>query len=218
MQRSCREASPGGGNLLVFRGMFVVLEGIDGSGTTTQVARLGAALAARGADVHATREPSDGPTGRLIREVLAGRVASPPHALALLFAADRLEHVAREVEPALARGAVVLCDRYLGSSLVYQGMTCDLEWVRTLNRHARPADLTLVLDVPAEEGERRRQARGGEPELFEGADLQARLARAYRELPALLPGEPVIVVEATGTPEAVEARLLRLVLEAHGSR
>jgi dTMP kinase len=191
--------------------MFIVLEGIDGSGTTTQTSRLAAALRARGRVVLETREPSDGPVGRVLRELLRGG-ESDHRALALLFAADRIDHLAREVEPALARGDLVLCDRYLGSSLVYQGEFCDLGWVRTLNRHARSADLTLVLDLPPEEAERRRVARGSPRELFEDAALQHRLAERYLSLGELLPDHGVRIVDARGPAEAVEGRLLALIL------
>src|SRR5262249_58217852 len=99
---------PGGAAL-----MLVVLEGLDGAGTTTQTSRLIEHLRARGRDAHATREPSDGPIGRLLRAFLAG-AHGPVDAttMALLFAADRADHLAREVEPALARGAIVVSDRW----------------------------------------------------------------------------------------------------------
>src|SRR5690242_1367991 len=110
--------------------MFIVLEGIDGSGTTTQAARLAQTLQARGARVHATREPSTGPVGRLLRQALTGTLVADERpvqldfcTLALLFAADRMDHVRREIEPALARGEVVISDRYDLSSLIYQSET-----------------------------------------------------------------------------------------------
>jgi dTMP kinase len=191
--------------------MFIVLEGIDGAGTTTQMGRLAASLRERGVPVHETSEPSPGPVGRLLREALRGRERIDPLTVALLFAADRIDHYEREIGPALGRGELVLCDRYLGSSLVYQGAFADLTWVREVNRHARRADLTLVVDVPAEEARKRRTARGGEPELFDGQELQARLAAAYRRLPELMPEERVVVVDGAATPEVVEARLLQAI-------
>ncbi|HET6345426.1 MAG TPA: dTMP kinase, partial [Myxococcota bacterium] len=92
------------------RGLLVALEGIDGAGTSTQIAPLAAFLRARGRDVVTTAEPSGGPVGVLLRQALQGRPRLDDATLALLFAADRLDHLAREVEPALARGAVVLTD------------------------------------------------------------------------------------------------------------
>ena len=93
-------------------GRLIVLEGIDGAGTTTQTSRLVAALGARGVAAHATREPTTGPVGRLLREMLGG--AHQPvdqTTLGLLFAADRADHLQREIEPELARGTVVVSDR-----------------------------------------------------------------------------------------------------------
>lgn len=164
---------------------FVVLEGIDGSGTTTQAQRVAERLRARGHRVVETREPSRGPIGSLTRQMLASDSGATvgPEALALLFAADRLEHLAREIEPALAEGAIVLCDRYLVSSWVYQSLDCEIDWVRTINRHARWPDLTFVFTLPAELALARveaRRATSGEPvERFDQADTQRRLAAGY---------------------------------------
>src|SRR4051794_39709628 len=109
-------------------GRFIVIEGLDGAGTTTQTERLATRLREEGHRVLTTREPSDGPVGMLLRQALTGRLTLPgAHApladetLALLFAADRTDHLASRVEPALGRGEVVLCDRYVLSSLAYQG-------------------------------------------------------------------------------------------------
>src|SRR5438552_7626627 len=108
----------------------MVIEGIDGAGTTTQTRLLTDWLRGRGLAAHRTREPSDGPIGRLIREILG----QPPGAMtggpmALLFAADRLDHLAREIEPALARGEQVLCDRYYHSSFAYQAVESERGFV-----------------------------------------------------------------------------------------
>ncbi|MEX1368899.1 MAG: dTMP kinase [Nannocystaceae bacterium] len=164
------------------RGVFIVLEGIDGSGTSTQSGALAATLRARGHEVVETCEPSERSIGRLTRARLA-RDAEPldRRALALLFAADRLDHVAREIEPALAAGQVVLSDRYLMSSWVYQSLDCDPQWVREINRFAPWPDLTFVLDVSAAEAMRRVAGREGIEEIFETTPQQVRLAQAYAE-------------------------------------
>lgn len=169
---------------------FLVLEGIDGSGTTTQSKRLAERLRARGHTVLETREPSRGPIGLLTRQMLAAGSATTvePEALALFFAADRLEHLAREIEPAVARGEVVICDRYLVSSWVYQSIDCDPSWVREINRHARWPDLTFMFSLPAELGLARvaaRRATSDEPiERFDQADTQHRLADGYARIMA----------------------------------
>jgi len=164
-------------------GRFIVLEGIDGSGTTTQAARLAAALRDAGHAVVSTREPSDGPIGVVLRQALTRRlVGLSDRVLALLFAADRLDHLSSVVEPALAEGKVVISDRYVLSSLAYQGMRLPLAWVEALNAAARPPDLTLYLEVDPRTAARRRHGRGGTAELFDADEVQRSVARAYGRL------------------------------------
>ncbi len=162
------------------RGRFIALEGIDGSGTTSQRGALAAALEARGHSVLQTCEPSEGSIGRMVRSRLASN-ATPldRRALALMFAADRLDHVATEIEPALAAGRIVLTDRYVLSSWAYQSLDCPLSWVQTLNEHAPWPDLTLVLDVPADVAMQRVAARRGTPEIYETTPMQRTLAESY---------------------------------------
>jgi dTMP kinase len=170
------------------RGRFVVLEGLDGAGTTTQTQRLAERLRAEGTRVRTTREPSDGPIGTLIRQALTGRLGLPGRSgplseetLALLFAADRRDHVDAEIAPALERGEWVLCDRYLLSSLAYQGTALPRAWVETINATAPSPDLTLFLEVKTQVAASRRGGRGGPAELFENDARQRKVARAYRE-------------------------------------
>jgi dTMP kinase len=203
---------------------FIVLEGIDGSGTTTQAARLVAELGRRGTRAVATCEPTSGPVGKFIRSALKGELtaeAGAPHALpwssmALLFAADRLDHVESVIAPALRDGVVVVCDRYVLSSLAYQSTTSPegeraVPWIRALNSQALRADLTIVLDVADDVARARRERRGGKPELFEVNDLQRRLAAVYASAESLLPGERVVHV-ADGPLDDVAAQILAAVL------
>jgi dTMP kinase len=170
------------------RGRFVVLEGLDGAGTTTQAAKLAAALRRAGHRVLLTREPSDGPVGETLRRALDGSLRRTPKlsdaALALLFAADRLDHLASTVEPGLAAGAVVVSDRYVLSSFAYQGRTLKPAWVEALNANAQPPDLTLFLEVRPRIAATRRRQRGGRKERFDDARTQASVARAYRAVMA----------------------------------
>jgi dTMP kinase len=200
-------------------GTFVVFEGIDGSGTTTQIQRYAAHLKAQKRMVHVTREPSGGPVGTMLRLALSHRMVLPSafeaQTMALLFAADRLDHLAAEVDPLLRDGAVVLSDRYDLSSLAYQSATtpgADLEetiaWIRTLNRHARRPDVTVVLDVSPQVAESRRRSRGGSAELYDDDGLQARLARAYREAEALVVGDTVVHVDGDRPVDEVAAAVV----------
>lgn len=190
----------------------MVLEGIDASGTTTQLERLGEALRARGRDVVQSHEPTNRAIGRQIRAWLAADAeAPPPDAIALLFAADRLDHVHNVVRPAVERGAIVLCDRYLMSSYAYQGLDCPADWVRAINRRAPWPDLTLWIDVPVEVALARARARlaanEAKAERFDGEALQRKLDRAYRDMAA----DPELgVVRIDGTleiPQVTESLL-----------
>lgn len=135
-------------------GLFVVFEGGDGAGKSTQAAHLERRLRAAGREVVRTFEPGDTPIGRTLRELVLNKATGDlaPECEALLFAADKAQHVAQVVVPALARGAVVICDRYVDSTLAYQGAgrTLDVADVERINRWAthdlRP-DLTVVLDL-----------------------------------------------------------------------
>lgn len=200
---------------------FLVFEGIDGSGTTTQRTLVGQRLRERGHRVHATREPSDGQIGKLTRELLAVVPGQPrtvdPAGLALLFAADRLEHLVREIEPALAAGELVLCDRYVVSSWIYQSLDCDPAWVRTINTHARWPDLTFVFDVAPELAlarvAARRAATGEAIERFDVPDTQRRLAAGYAAILAEdLPG--MQRVDAAAPIEAVTEAIVAACIAA----
>jgi dTMP kinase len=194
---------------------FIVLEGIDGSGTTTQLERVTRHLTGLGRRAHATREPSQGPIGRLLREILLGGHRLPDGAgvdglaMALLFAADRRDHLTREIEPALAAGADVVSDRYLLSSLAYQAQEADRAWVATLARDLRVPDLTLLLDVPVPVAAARRRAAGRPDERYDADETQARVAARYRELAATTPS--TVVIDATASIDEVTAAIIQQV-------
>lgn len=208
------------------QGLFVALEGIDGAGTSTQSQRLGECLRREGRAVHLTREPSDGPVGSLIRLVLRGRVVAaggsgrPPgwETMALLFAADRMDHLAAEIEPNLHDGLDVITDRYYHSSIAYQAETSGVDgvwaWIRELNVRARRPDLTVILDVAPELAARRRAERASSREIYDDLDLQARLAAFYRRLPTLLPGESFALLDGSGSVDAVHERVVAAVARA----
>lgn len=201
-------------------GRFIVLEGIDGAGTTTQTARLVDRLRAETkCPVKITREPSDGPIGSLVRQVLTGRIVSPGGrapgwaTMALLFAADRMDHVESEIEPFLTQGGVVVSDRYDASSLAYQSVSSGrggekaVHWIRELNKHALRPDLTIVLDLPSEIAATRREVRGEAAQLYEQNEVQRALAVFYRDLAKHMPEDRVVIIDGKGTVEEVHQRV-----------
>ena len=194
-------------------GLFVTLEGGDAAGKTTQAERLEAWLAARGRTVVRTREPGGTDLGLAIRELVLhreGHVA--PRAEALLYAADRAHHVATVVEPALARGYVVLQDRYLDSSVAYQGAgrVLDADEVRRLSLWAVGGllpRLTVLLDLDARVGRARRAERAKFDRLEAEDDaFHDRVRDAYLRMAAAEP-DRFLVVDAEQDPEAVQDRI-----------
>ena len=176
------------------RGLFLVVEGIDGAGTTTQAKRLYEALQSQEIDCHLTREPSDGPIGRLLREILAGdHKPNDATSLGLLFAADRADHLQREVLPALESGKLVISDRYYHSSLAYQGSDEDRSWIAILNQRAMAPDCTFFLQVDPEVAAKRRSDDDRSEEIFDHLDTQRRVAQGY-----------LAVVRERGESECIE--------------
>jgi dTMP kinase len=198
-------------------GAFVVFEGGDGAGKSTQCRLLAAALQARGAEVVVTREPGGTPIGEAIREVLlgAGSDGMAARTEALLFAAARAEHAAALIRPAVARGAVVISDRYLDSSVAYQGAARALgeDRIADLSLWATEGlvpDLTVVLDVAPSVGLGRAgdaNRMEAEPEAFHRGVRESFLRRA-----ALAP-ERYLVVPAEQPVDVVAAEVLAVVLD-----
>ena len=174
-------ATSGGKVLAEHDGAFIVIEGLDGAGTTTQARLLYESLEKRCVPCHLTREPSDGPIGRLLREFLAKEHGeSDPSALALLFTADRMDHLNREIVPALQDGKIVICDRYYHSTLAYQGMDGNEFWVRRLNERAYTPHCTFFLKVDADVAAKRRAAEEDRTEeLFDKTEFQEKLEKSY---------------------------------------
>ena len=199
--------------------LFIVIEGLDGAGTTTQAERLCVRLAARGHPTVSTREPSDGPVGRIIRDTLRRRPGAPlPATLPYLFVADRSDHLNRTVEPALASRKVVVSDRYYHSSLAYQSLELPLERVHALNSDFRTPDLTIFLEVPVEECLARITSRGEETgeerEIFEERERLTRIAAAYEATITRLEeaGEPILRLDGTRGIEELAREILAAVL------
>jgi dTMP kinase len=200
----------------MIEGMFIVFEGIDGAGTTTQTAMLAQWFAGQERPVHLTWEPSTGRVGRLIREYLSGSFDVPDvdrhyHSLALLFAADRLDHLAREVTPRLKNGINVISDRYVLSSYVYQSLHCDPEWVVKINQEATPAHLTILLDLPVEMAMERlaRRSLFTASEIYETEDQQQKIRDLYlKAVRELYSEHQIVVIDGSPEPEGVHRQVV----------
>jgi dTMP kinase len=208
------------------RGRFITFEGGEGSGKSSHAAALAERLTVRGLPVVLTREPGGSPGAEIIRHILLSGIAKPlgPETEAILFAAARDDHVRNVIRPALVDGTWVVCDRFIDSTRVYQGVLgkVDGKLIRSLERitvGAAMPDLTFILDVPATVGlARAKRRRGaGAADRFEGesVDFHEDLRRAYRVLAAeeprriqLIDGRPPREVVGERIWEVVEQRLL----------
>lgn len=198
------------------RGRFISFEGIDGAGKSTQHAWLVDRLRASGRKVVATREPGGTPLGEKLRTLL---LTEPMHleTEALLMFAARREHVAHLIEPALARGEWVVCDRFVDASFAYQGGGRGLDWGRleTLTTwtlgNLRP-DLTLIFDAPVAVAQKRLHAATQNPDRFEQeqSEFFERVRAAYLRIAAESPTR-VRILDATQTPDMINKELEKIV-------
>lgn len=194
-----------------FPGTFIVVEGPDGSGTSTQARKLAEEL-----DAFYTAEHTDRINGKefLIGQKVEEMISSEGYsaeAIALGFAADRMVHLEEEIIPRLRQGETVICDRYYHSSLTYQpALGADYDWVKTLNKAAIRPDLTIVLGVSAEEGLSRIEKRGPDGNIFEKLDFQQEVMVRYRRLPDRL-DEDIRIVDGSKSIEEVRERVGKIV-------
>jgi dTMP kinase len=198
----------------VHGGLFISVEGIDGVGKSTQISALVEHLTAVGREVVHTFEPGGTELGQEIRHLLLHRKGDvTPRAEALLYAADRAHHVATKIRPALERGAVVVTDRYLDSSVAYQGAgrALDSAEVRALSMFAVEnllPDLTVLLDLPAEQALARRAKTGQEPDRLEREKVEffEAVRQAFLEMAAAEPNR-WLVVSADQSVDAMQAQI-----------
>lgn len=195
-------------------GRFIVIEGLDGAGTTTQIHMLCRRLGAMH-ETCLTYEPSAGPLGLSIRLILENRVRVHPAVLAALFAADRMDHLYHTGEPGgimahLERGVHVISDRYYLSSFAYQGMSLGWEWIWDMHTPCIRPDLTFFIDVPVEVCLRRIAAgRGGQFDLFENQEALTRVRERYLEAIDRLgqAGEQIEWINGDAAPDQVHAAI-----------
>ena len=196
------------------RGKFIALEGIDGSGKSTQIKRLAGRLTEMGINCHATREPTGRPVGALIRQALTGQTPLDPRVIAALYAADRIDHLVNGEDGLLSlveRGITVVTDRYYFSSYAYHSVDMEMGWVIGANSVSaellRPT-LTVFLDVPVERALERIRRGRDRVELFEREDRLRQTRTLYFEAFERLKGtEAVAVVDGDGSEDQVARRI-----------
>ncbi|AVA21577.1 MULTISPECIES: dTMP kinase [unclassified Rhizobium] len=205
-------------------GLFVSFEGGEGAGKSTQIRRLAERLRGLGHDVLVTREPGGSPGAEAVRHVLLSGAAEMfgTRMEAILFAAARNDHVEEVIRPALARGTIVLCDRFMDSSRVYQGITGNLEpdFIEALQRVAVNGvvpDCTLILDIPAKIGlerARKRASASAAPDRFEKEEMQTHEKRreAFLDIAARDPGR-CHVIDAQRSEDAIANEIASIVEE-----
>ncbi|RLI40563.1 dTMP kinase [Candidatus Bathyarchaeota archaeon] len=192
------------------KGFFICIEGLDGCGKTTQAKLLVRKLCEKGFDAFYTAEPTRGKIGKFIKKYyLHGEKRGSVIVEALLFAADRFEHVEKEIVPALNEGKLVVSDRYIYSSLAYQGAAgLDLKWIKELNKHAIPPNLAIFLDVKPEIVIQRLQRKKS---VMEKLAIQRKVREVYEKL---VKDGKLVRVDGNKSKDEVAKDILNLVLKA----
>lgn len=196
------------------KGKFIVLEGIDGAGTTTQARLIQEALQKGGLKAVLTAQPSIGPIGKMIRSILRGEVTRADNtpigaaAIAALFAADRSEHLDTQIQPWLDQGYHVICDRYYHSSLAYQGLQLGIEYVAQLNAIMKTPDLIFFIDVDPDIAHDRRLERNLASEMYEEDTFQQQLRLAYRQAFQCRDRDLMIELDGNDSIETINAQIM----------
>lgn len=189
-------------------GVFIVIEGIDGAGKTLHSRGLCIQLHKRGFDVRYTAEPSNSFIGQLLREEFLYRRKAPPEVEALLFAADRFQHVKNEILPMLQQNSVIVSDRYYYASIAYQSAQgVDTEWIRCINSFAPKPDLAIYLDVPADVAMSRIRRNKS---VMEKIEFERKVREIYLDL---VKQNELIYVDGNKPVETVSREIFNLALE-----
>lgn len=192
------------------QGKFIVFEGIDGSGKTTQIQLLADRMKKQGETCYLTMEPTAGPMGSMARQIMSGRIKADNRVIATLCAADRLDHLLNEIDglkDKVEQGVTVLSDRYYFSSYAYQGLDMPIDWLIQINEESsrilKPT-VTIFVDVDADTAMERITRNRFHQELFEKKSKLARIRENYLEaFDKLKDQESVIIVDGNQTPEAI---------------
>ena len=202
------------------RGLFIVFEGIDGAGKTTQVELLAKRLGDMGRTVTLTAEPTGLPSGRALREVLGGKVKKSDCEITLMFTLDRIAHNIDKdcgIEKLLSEGICVICDRYYYSTLAYQGALVDYGWVKSMNTECpeiRHPDICLFLDLPPEESMRRINRGRESTEIYENTEMLTRVRASFMKvIEDLGERDKIRVIDASADIGSVSERVFEAVKE-----
>ncbi len=198
------------------QGRFIVFEGIDGAGKSTQITKLREKLQKSGRKVFVTAEPTDSVTGGILRDALSGNYKRSSAELAAMFLSDRIFHNVNEncgIKQALEKGYDVICDRYYYSSLAYQGLDSDLDWVMDMNLNCpeilKP-DLCIFLDIDAEASKQRIDENRATVEIFENTKTLDKIRNKFFEVFKRLDNENIHIVNAADSVENVAAKIYEI--------
>jgi len=192
------------------KGKFIVIEGLDGSGSTTQINLLAKYLKEKKVKVITTKEPTDNVIGGLIRGALTNVYTLPESTLQLLFAADRGHHLQRMVEPALEKGFVVISDRYFWSTVAFGSLTLDRNWLMGLQKYFRMPDFTIILKVSPRECMKRITENRSHIELYEKENKLKNVWKTYLWLKRKF-SKKIDIVDGEGKIEDVNRRIIKII-------
>ena len=199
------------------KGRFIVFEGIDGAGKSTQIEMLRQKLTGEGRKVFITAEPTASVTGGILRDALSGNYKRSASELAAMFLSDRIFHNVNEsvgINQALERGFDVISDRYYYSSFAYQGLDSDIDWVINMNLNCpdiRKPDLCIFLDLDAEKSKARIDTNRATVEIFENEETLNKIRNKFFDVFKRLPDENIAVIDASGSVDDVFEKISMVV-------